>query len=106
MQDNATIHTTSRYIQQTIHIHIRNISQNKTKTKHAYLWLRQVDALRYVGNLHRAVREDNLQQIGLEHLVIQKVQVVRNQVITLQVHLVLGHLNVFSGGKEGVIVSW
>ncbi len=75
------------------------ISSNKNK-KHAYLRLWQVDALRHVGDLHRAVREDNLQQIRLQHLVIQKVQVVRNQVITLQVHLVLGHLNVVSGGKE------
>ena len=38
------------------------------------------------------VGEDDLEQVGLEHLVVQQLQVVRDQVVPLQLHLVLAHL--------------
>ena len=61
-------------------IFIRILTTTITQT---HLRLGQVDALRHVGDLHRAVREDYLQQVRLQHLVVEKVQVVRNQIVAL-----------------------
>jgi hypothetical protein len=39
---------------------------------------------------------DDLEQVGLQHLVVQKLQVVRDQVVALQLRIVLAHLNIAS----------